>query len=206
MSITVDHCVWVTLIDKDKSESKMQAAQESEQLLDYCLKNEIDIYLSTRIRNWDAVAMSDVADHERLEALISKYQAHETSAGFRLGDAPDPLTGNSGLVGSRGSVFGSADMLVDHFSLCRKNQAFQSIFDIDPIDRHPNAMGSKLPNWIGDYDALKGHFMAGHGVFVTLDTGVPCFDSKSRQKALKLLELRINSPQEALTFLKSLNL
>lgn len=204
MSITVDHCVWVRLIDRDKSEANVKAAQVVEELMDYCLENCIDVYLSTRIRNWDAVAMSNVADRQRLEALILKYRACETSAGFRLGDAPDPLTERPGLTGSRGSIFGGADMLADHPSMCPKTQAFQSVFGDDPIELHPDAMGRQLPNWIGDYDALKGHFMAGHEIFVTIDKKVPCFDPMSRQKALEVLGLQINSPEEALSCLKSM--
>lgn len=205
-SITVDHCVWVRLIDKDKSEDKRKAAQASEQLMNYCLDNEVAIYLSTRVKNWDAVEMSDEADHERLEALILKYNAQEISAGFRLGEVTDPLTYKPSLIGSRGTGFHSKDMLTDHPSVCPKTLAFKSVFGDDPIDRHPDAMGRKLPNWIGDYDALKGHYLAGHGIFVTQDVSIPCFDLKSRQKADEKLGLLIKSPEEALIFLRQLPL
>lgn len=201
-TITVDHCIWVRLIDKDKSEAKGKAAQASEQLMDYCLENGVTIYFSTRVWNWDAVTMSDKADHHRLEALISQYKAQQTSAGFRLGEFADPRTGKPSLIGPRGSSFGDMDMLTDHPSVCPKTLAFKSVFGEDPIDRHPDAMGSKLPNWIGDYDALKGHYLAGHGIFVTLDASVPCFDPAHRQKAYESLGLLIQSPEDALTFLR----
>ncbi|QXH77460.1 hypothetical protein [Pseudomonas salmasensis] len=94
-TITVDHCVLVKLIDKDKSERQRLMAQASAELLDYCLANEIQIFMSSRVENWDAATMTDQADHDRLAALVTKYKIKETSAGFRLGDLPDAQTGKS---------------------------------------------------------------------------------------------------------------
>lgn len=202
-TITVDHCVLVKLIDKDKSERQRLMAQASAELLDYCLANEIQIFMSSRVENWDAATMTDQADHDRLAVLVTKYKIKETSAGFRLGDLPVAQTGKSSLIGPRGTIFGGIDMLVDHPSACPKTQAFISVFGEDPIDRPASNTGRKLPNWIGDYDSLKGHYIAGYGIFVTLDTNVPCFDASSRERAFVELDLLIKSPEEALYLLRT---
>lgn len=199
-SITVDHCVWVKLLDEHKGEARRQSAEVPKMLLDYCLQKDITIYMSTRVWNWDAVMMSSQADHERLAELVSEYRVQETPTGFRLGDSP---AGDS-IFGHRGSIFGGKDLLLDHPSECPKTQAFIKTFGPDPIEINPQNTGNKLPNWIGDYDSLKGHYLAGHDIFVTLDTNPPCFAQKTRECAAEELGLLIKSPSETLAFLKDL--
>ncbi|GEM_PF-2233851 len=200
-AITLDHVLLVKLIDKNKGEAKAEAARPIEELLKRCQELDSGIYLSSRIQNWDGVGMSNPRDQERLLELIALYNMRTISSGFRLGEAiPD-----QSIIGSRGSFFGGCDVLTDHPTRCAHTQAFEAVFGPDPIERDQRAVGKNLPNWIGDYDALKWHYLAfkDAGLFVTQDKRFPCFDPTHRQQAAEQLGLLIVSPEQAVIALNN---
>ena len=193
-AITVDHCVWVKLIDKDKNEAKSEAAKPAAALLDHCLEAGIQIYASSRIKNYDARAMTGAGDQDRLDALLEKYCVKEEPSGFRLGDANAPVL--------RGSMFGGSDVLSGPISDPDKVMAFRKLFGNDPASLPPENTGKKVHSWIADYDALLGHYCTGHDIFVTVDTKKPCFDPQSRIDAENELKILIRSPEDALALLQ----
>lgn len=196
-SITIDACVWIRLIDQYKSDRQKQKAMSSQKLIDLCRETGVTLYYSSRLWNYDVVAMSCASDHERLRELLNHYSAIEDPAGFRLGDLDDPV------IGKRGSLFGGIDTLSGADCDSGKLEAFRSVFGKDPIELHRSNTGKNLPNWIGDYDAVKNHYLNNRNIFVTIDENLPCFSSEKRKEAAEKLSLVICSPEEAIAFISS---
>ncbi len=200
---TIDTCVWVHLADRDKPlyASRQRNIQELpyviECLLNSCSEKGIKLRYSSRLLNYDAALMNP-ADRQRIQSLLSTYEATELGSAFRLGGLGDAI------IGPRGSALDGSDVLSGPRCDPALIKGFISVFGLPPNQRPASNTGKKKPNWIGDYDALRSHYLAGFDVFVTTDTKEPCFTPEKRERAKAELGLIICSPSEALTFFETL--
>jgi hypothetical protein len=174
MSITIDTCTWIEILDTKDQE-------DVSDLLDFCVLKKIPIHSSTRVFNIDTVKMNK-EQVSNLKEIFTNYNVIEDPAYLRLDVSP--LDG------------------VDYFGgKCDKEKEFINVFGKDPVELDKSQTGKKLSNWIGDYDALKHHYINGREIFVTNDSKI-YFSEESRSKALDQLGIIILSPKDTYNKLK----
>jgi hypothetical protein len=113
------------------------------------------MWASTRVRLHDAAGMYS-EQQKALSDLMLHLRVREASSVFRFDvsfmDGPDFL---GPYAGKR-----TADELV----------RFERLVGCDPARLSRESVGGKMKNKIGDYDALRDHYMSGRDAFITLDT------------------------------------
>ena len=184
MTITVDTCVWIAL----ESERERQLICD---LLNLCDRKCVQIYVSSRIMNFDSVKM-DGPSRERLMIALKLHNVKIESAPFRFG----------GINENFGSRFGDGDFL-SSATADKDELAFEDIFGKEPMQLPREELGAKVSNWIGDYDVLKQHYLNKRDIFVTLDTKV-YFSEDKRRRAKEKLNLEIADPASAVAIIENM--
>lgn len=178
MTVTIDTCVWISL--------KVERIKPIiYQILKCCAKKAVNIYVSNRFENYDSVEM-DTITKKLIRETMKEYSVQKESAPFRLGSVNN----------SFGSRFGDRDFLVS-IKETEKEEKFVSVFGLEPMKLSTKQTGKKISNWIGDYDALKQHYLKGRDLFITLDTKI-YFSDEKRLIAKNKLNLIILDPVMAL--------
>jgi len=185
MEITIDTSVWIDLIKKTANFDQI------DKLLKLCNEKFIQIYISSRVINYDIVEMPD-DQKEEFEKIITNYNILIDPAPFRL----------SSEKSKRGSRFGDKDFFIS-LATSEEEKKFIKVFGNDPIRFPEKEVGNRLSNWIGDYDSLKQHFLNKRTIYVTFDTKL-YFSIQKRNEAKKELNIIITDPENAIKILKSM--
>ncbi len=196
-SVTVDTVVWIKYLGDYAEKPQIQ------DMLEVCRQRNIKIYTSSRAFNFDTTT-KDPKQTEQMRNVISNLGALETPAPFILADQNDPKKTGS-VLGDRndtqktGSMLGTTDFLSD-LNIDEREAEFISVVGCHPTKKNPAELGSKASNHIGDYDALRQHYINDFGVFLTYDTHL-YFTHEKRLIYKEKLGLIVMSPSE---FLKEL--
>ncbi len=89
-------------------------------------------------------------------------------------------------------MLGSSDFLSDGNVDERKTE-FISVVGCHPTQKHPDQLGGRASNHIGDYDALMQHYINEIDVFLTYDIHL-YFEPNKRRIYQEKLGLKVMSP------------
>jgi len=167
-SITVDTGVWIELLDKKSPEKSAIDAE----LLEECQARRVQVWASSRVLNPDSTKMREL---QRVN-LTNLLEEHAQTAPSQFRFDISPFGGPDGFQG-------------------RVGERFISVVGESPDGR--GQFGKKLHNHIGDYDALRDHFIQRRDLFVTWDNR-GFLHTDRRQAYEEQLKLRVRSPEEAI--------
>ena len=176
VTVTLDTGLMLSLLDRTRE------ATAVEKILQWHLEGKVRAYVSNRIFDPDTCDMRD-EQRKEMRMIIEKYDIEIIGSGFRLGfsrlDGLDKLSG--------GFTTRSPEEMAN----------FSKIVGKDPTNLPKSSIGNRLPNKIGDYDALRDHYADKREVFITLDTKDYLHITK-RAIYFECLGLKIMSPSEFL--------
>lgn len=174
LRVMLDTSVWLAFIDRDESAADAQALfnLRTQGVLEICASSRT-VYDTERMHEEQRLALSKLLEDESIAAPAQmRWDVSRLDAGDYLGPSNGVRT--------------EAEIA-----------KFDRLVGRDPVALPQTAVGNRLPNKIGDYDALREHFIRGLDAFLTLDAR-DILHSERRARYRTELGLVIQAPGEFL--------